>query len=95
MKYKPNQRVAYYEVTAISDPSPAENLEVGGILIDKLRGKHTQWDFMNMDSGTLSGWIVGELLGYARVDPETMKPVPEPKLQAILDERKKALDAAH
>lgn len=30
----------------------------------------------------------------ARVDPDTMKPVPEPKLAAILAERRAALEVA-
>lgn len=93
MRYKPGQRVAFYEVTGISDPSPAKNLEVGEILIDGLRGKHTQWDFINLDSSTPDGWITGKLLGYARVDPKTLKPIPEPKLQAILGAKKEARDA--
>lgn len=84
MKYKPNQRVAYYRVTAMSDPSPASNLEVGGILIDRPRGEITQWDFMKFDSGEEAGWITGVRLGFAKVDPATMKPVPEPSLQTIL-----------
>lgn len=88
MIYKPNQRVAYYRVTGKSEPCPAQ-IEVGGILIDKLRGKVTNWDFYNSRSGA-TGWITGECIGYARVDPETMKPVPEPALQLVLDGMREA-----
>lgn len=84
MKYKPNQRVAYYRVTGLSDPPPAK-LEIGDVLIDRPRGEETQWDFMNMESGNGSGWITGTRLGFARVDPETMLPVPEPSLRTVLD----------
>lgn len=91
MQYKPNQRVAFYEVTGISDPSPAKNLEIGSVLIDRPRGEYTDWQFMNMASGTESGWITGKRLGFARVDPDTMQAVPEPKLQAVLDARKDEL----
>ncbi|WP_143822665.1 hypothetical protein [Mycetocola reblochoni] len=86
MRYKPNQRVAYYEVTGKSDPCPAR-IEVGEILIDRPRGKTTVWDFFNSRTEE-PAWVTGELLGYARVDPGTMKPVPEPKLQAVLERRK-------
>lgn len=83
--YEPNQRVSYYRVTGMSDPSPANNLVVGSVLIDKDRGEETDWQFMNMTTGRESGWITGVRLGFAKVDPETMKPVPSPSLQAVLD----------
>lgn len=91
MQYKPNQRVAYYEVTGLSDPSPAKDLEIGNILVDRPRGPVTQWNFLNFETGTDSGWIAGKRIGFARVDPTTMKPVPEPKLQVILDAKREAL----
>jgi len=93
MKYKANQRVAYYRVTGISDPSPAKDLAIGGILVDRNRGEETDWQFMNMESGTESGWIAGVRIGFAKVDPETLKPVPEPSLQTILDALKAAPNA--
>lgn len=87
MKFKPNQRVAFYEVTAMSDPTPAANLDIGGILVDRPRGEVTRWDFMDLDTGTGMGWISGKRLGFARVDAATLKPVPEPKLQIVLARR--------
>lgn len=87
MEYKPNQRVAYYRVTGKSEPCAA-NIKVGAILVDRPRGEVTSWDFMNMRTGEHS-WVAGERIGFARVDPETMQPVPEPALQAVLDEMRK------
>lgn len=92
MIYKEGQKVAYYEVTGISDPSPAKNLEVGGVLIDRPRGKDTQWDFMNVGTGGEGGWIVGTLLGYAIVNAD-LKPIPSEKLQTKLDAMKEKADA--
>lgn len=92
MQYKPNQRVAYYEVTGISDPNPTKNLEVGGILIDRPRGEITSWDFFNTETGRM-GWVAGTRLGFARVDPETLTPIPEPDLQRVLDEKRAALES--
>lgn len=83
MQYKPNQRVAYYQVTGKSEPCAAK-VDVGSILVDRPRGEITSWDFMNLRTGETS-WVAGERIGFARVDPETLQPVPEPGLQAALD----------
>ena len=91
MIYKPNQRVAYYKVTGISDPSPSSGLKVGDVLVDSPRGKHTQWDFSNLKDGGNDKWITGKRIGFAIVSPETLKPVPESKLQAILDAMREAI----
>lgn len=88
MIYKPNQRVAYYRVTGKSDPCPAQ-VDVGGVLIDKIRGKVTTWNFYNSRTGE-AAWLAGVCIGYARVDRETMRPVPEPALQAVLDSMREA-----
>lgn len=90
MQFKPNQRVAYYEVTGVSDPSPAATAEVGSVLVDRPRGMTTTWNFLNIETGE-DGWIVGRRIGFARVDPATLKPVPEPALRGILDAKRKAL----
>lgn len=91
MQYKPGQRVAYYKVTGLSDPSPAKDLSVGDVLIDRPRGKHTQWDFVNKETFEESGWIVGERLGFAIVNEE-LKPIPSAALQEKLDALKEERD---
>lgn len=88
MQYKPNQRVSYYRVDSISDGLDV-SVKVGGILIDRPRGEVTQWDFQNFETGAAS-YITGTRIGFAKVDPVTMKPVPEPSLAAVLDIMKQA-----
>ena len=85
MIYKPNQRVAYYEVTGKSEPCAAK-VELGDILIDRPRGETTSWDFLNRETGD-SSWVAGTRLGFARVGADAKQAVPEPALQAVLDAR--------
>jgi hypothetical protein len=92
MRYVAGEQVTYYEVTGLSDPSPAKNLEVGAVLIDRERGKHTQWEFRNIETMEETGYIVGKRLGHARVNDE-LKPIPSAKLQAKLDAMKEKADA--
>jgi hypothetical protein len=86
MQYKPNQRVAYYEVTGKSETCGAK-VAVGEILIDRPRGEVTSWDILNTATGTVE-WIAGKRIGFARVDQVSLLPVPEPALQAELDRRR-------
>lgn len=92
MQFKANQRVAYYKVTGMS--KPMEGVAIDSVLVDRMRGKTTSWEFFNTKTGKAGASISGDLLGYARIDPETMKPIPEPELQAKLDDRKAKLEAA-
>lgn len=90
MKYKENQRVAYYKVTGLSDPAPSANVSVGDVLVDRPRGEETSWDFINTETGAET-WIAATRIGFARVNAE-LKPIPEPSLQVILDMLKEASD---
>lgn len=92
MRLSPGQRVAYYEVTGVSDPSPSPSVVVGSVLVDLPRGKTTQWDFFNFSTGTDSGWITGKRLGFAVCD-ENSKPVCEPALKVIMDAKRAAAEA--
>jgi hypothetical protein len=91
MKTKPGQRVAYYEVT--SNPEGGlPGVEVGSILVDRPRGAYTSWEIFTSATGTVVS-VTGKRLGFAVMDTED-KPQPEPKLAAILAERKAARDSA-
>lgn len=89
MRYKPNQRVAYYEVTKKSEGCTVK-VEVGEILVDRPRGEWTTWEFSNAEGDRFT--IVGKRLGFARVpaDPDGNH-IHEPKLQAALEELKARL----
>lgn len=93
MKYKPGKRVAFYEVTAIHGESLDPTLVVGSVIIDNMRGPVTTWNFLSQET-TQETTVVGTRLGFARVNDEATRAVPEPALQAILDERKAAAEAA-
>ncbi|MBF4459507.1 hypothetical protein [Pseudoclavibacter sp. VKM Ac-2867] len=93
MKFKPGKRVAFYEITAIHGESPRPSMKLGSILIDNMRGPVTTWGFLDTESNQETT-VVGTRVGFARVNDEATRVIPEPALQAILDERKAAAEAA-
>lgn len=93
MKYKPGKRVAFYEIITVQGEPPRPSMEVGSILIDDMRGSVATWSFLNTETKQETT-VVGARLGFARINDEATRAVPEPALQAILDERKAAREAA-
>ncbi|MFC4225436.1 hypothetical protein [Lysinibacter cavernae] len=89
-RFKPGSRRAYYVVTGKSEPNPMSEIDVGAVLISDLQGPRGEWTFFNTTTGEES-WLVGKLLGYARVNDDGETCTPEPKLQSVLDEMKAAL----
>lgn len=93
MKYKPGKRVAFYEVTAIHGEPPRPSMKLGSVLIDNMRGPVATWSFLSRETNQETA-VVGTRLGFARVNDEATRAVPEPALQTILDKRKAAAEAA-
>lgn len=89
MKLKAGKRVAFYEVAAIHGEPPRPSMKLGSVLIDNMRGPVTTWSFLSTETNQETT-VVGTRLGFARVNDEATRAVPEPALQAILDERKAA-----
>lgn len=87
MAGKMGPRLAYYEVTGMSDPSPVESLKVGDTLVDRPRGEFATWEFLNTGTGVRYSWITGKRLGFGRQDLTTKLMVPEPKMQAVIGAR--------
>lgn len=87
MQTKAGQRVALYEVTALSAEAPS-SITVGMILVDRPRGESTTWEFIH-DAGKTSS-VTGTRLGFARVNADGKTYSPEPALQTKLDALKAA-----
>lgn len=82
MNTKPGQRVALYTVTERTPDAP-ESITVGMTLVDRPRGEHTSWDFLD-GKGQVST-VSATRLGFARVNADGKSHTPEPALQAKLD----------